>query len=51
MVIWKPFGVQFGSKAVLGPNEVGFEVVDVLDESSPSEDNGDSDTVRAKIGS
>ena len=43
-------GVQFGSKAVLGPNEAGFEVVDVLDESSPSEDNEDSDTVRAEIG-
>ena len=50
LVHWKPFGVQFGSKAVLGPNEAGFDVVDVLDESSPSEDDGDSDMVRAEIG-
>jgi len=48
LVIWKPFGVQFGSKAVLGPNEAGFHVVNVLDESSPSEDDGDSDTTRAE---
>jgi len=46
LVILKPFGVQFGSKAVLGPNEADFDVVDVLDESSPSENDGDSDTVR-----
>ena len=32
--------MQFGSKAILGPNETGFDVVDVLDESSPSEDVG-----------
>ena len=48
MVIWKPFGVQFGSKAVLGPNEAGFDVVNVLDKSSPSEDDRDSDTIRAE---
>ena len=51
MIIWKPFGVQFGSKAVLGPNEVGVDVIDVLDESSPSEDDGDSNIVRAETGS
>jgi len=50
LVIWKSFGVQFGSKAILGPNEAGFDVVDVLDESFPSEDDGHSDTVRVKIG-
>ena len=51
LVIWEPFGVQFGSKAVLGLNETGFDVVDVQDESSPSEDEGDSDMARAKTGS
>jgi len=50
LVIWKPFGVQFGSKAVLGPNETGFDAVDVLDESSSSEDDGDSDMGRAETG-
>jgi len=50
LVHWKPFGVQFGSKAVLRPSEAGFVVVDVLDESSPSEDDGDSNTVRAETG-
>ena len=47
---WKPFGVQFGSMVILGANEVGLDMVDVLDESSPSEDDGYSDTVRADIG-
>ena len=42
--------MQFGSKAVLGPNEAGFDVVDVLDESSLSEDDGDFDTIRVKTG-
>jgi len=51
LVIWKPFGVQFWSKAVLGPNKANFDVVDVLDELPPSEDDGDSNTVRAEIGS
>jgi len=48
LVIWKPFGVQLGSKAVLGLNEVGFEVLDVLDDSSLSEDDGDSNSVRVE---
>jgi len=51
LVIRKPFGVQFGSKAVLEPNEAGFEVVDVLNDSSAYEDDGDSDTIRAETGS
>jgi len=50
LVIWKPFGVQFGSKAVLGLNETGFDVVNVLDELSPLEDDGDSDMARAETG-
>jgi len=50
LVIWKPFGLQFGSKVVLGPNEAGFDVVDILDESSSSKDDGDSGTIRAEIG-
>jgi len=50
LVIWKPFRVQLGSKAVLGLNETGFDVVDVLDESPPSEDDGDSDIARAETG-
>ena len=51
LVIWKPFGVQFGSKVVLEPHEAGFEVVDVLNDSSAYEDDGDSNTIRAEIGS
>jgi len=51
LVVWKPFGVQFEPKAMLGPNEAGIEIVDVLDDSSPTEDDGDSDTVRAETGS
>jgi len=50
LVIWEPFGVKFGSKAVFGLNETGIDVVDVLDESSPSEDDGDFDTARAETG-
>ena len=50
LVIWKPFRVQFESKAVLGSNEAGLDVIDVLDESSPSKDNGDFDMARAEIG-
>ena len=46
-MIWEPFGVQLGSKAILGPSETGFYVVDVLDESSPSVDDGDFDMARA----
>jgi len=49
LVVWKPFRVQFEPKAVLGPNETRIEVVDVLDESSPSA--GDSDSVRVETGS
>jgi len=49
LVVWKPFGVQSEPKVVLGPNEAHIKVVDVLDESSPSE--GDSDSVRAERGS
>ena len=49
MVLWKPFRIQFEPKAILGANEAGFEVVDVLDELSPSK--GDSDSVRAETGS
>jgi len=45
LVIWKPFGVQSEPKAVLGPNEAHIEVVDVLDDSSPS------DSVRVETGS
>jgi len=40
--------VQSEPKVVLGPNEAHIEVVDVLDESSPSV--GDSDSVRVEIG-
>ena len=47
LIVWKPFGKQSEPKAVLGPNEADIEVVDVLDESSPSE--GDSDSVRVEI--
>jgi len=50
LVIWEPFGVQFGSKAVLRPNETGFDVVNVLDESSPWENDGDSDMASVEIG-
>ena len=32
LVIWEPFGVQFGSGAILGPNKTGLNVVDVLDD-------------------
>ena len=42
--------MQFGSKAVLGSNETGFDVVDVLDESSPSVNDGDFDMARAETG-
>jgi len=49
LVVWKPFGEQFEPKAVLRPNEAHIEVMDVLDESSPSE--GDSYSVRVEIGS
>ena len=49
LVVWKPFGVQSEPKAVLGPNEAHIDVVDVLDESSPSE--GDSNSVRVETGS
>jgi len=41
--------VQSEPKAILGPNEAHIEVVDVLDESSPSE--GDSDSIRVETGS
>jgi len=50
LMIWEPFGVQFGSKAVLGLNETDFNVVDVLNESSPSKDDRDSDMARAETG-
>ena len=49
LVVWKPFGVQFEPKAILGSNEAGIEIVDVLDDSCPSEGDGDSDSVRAEI--
>jgi len=51
LVIWKPFGVQFEPTAILGPNEAGIEIVDVLDDSSPPEEDGDSDSVRTETGS
>jgi len=40
--------VQFEPKVVLGLNEARFEVVDVLDESSPSK--GDFYSIRKKQG-
>ena len=49
-MIREPFGVQFRSKTVLGSNETGFDVVDVLDELSPSVDDGDFDMARAETG-
>jgi len=49
LVVWNPVGVQSEPKDVLGPNETHIEVVDVLDESPPSE--GDSDSVRVETGS
>ena len=51
LVVWKPFGVQFEPKAMLGPNEAGIEIIDVLDDSSPYEEDGDSDSVGAETGS
>ena len=49
MIVWKSFGLQYEPKAVLRRNEAHIEVVDVLDESSPSE--GDSDSFRVETGS
>jgi len=49
LVVWKPFGVQSEPNVVLGPNEAHIEVVDVVDESSPSE--RDSGLVRVETGS
>jgi len=46
LIIWKPLSK---SKAVLGPNEARFEVMDVLDESSPSE--AEYDSIREETGS
>jgi len=40
--------VQSEPKAVLGPNEAHIEVVNVLEESSPSE--GDFDSVKVETG-
>ena len=48
--VWKPFGVQFEHKAILGPNEPGIEIIDVLNDSSPSEEDGEFDSIRAEIG-
>ena len=44
VAVWKHFGVQYEPKAIPGLNKAHIEVVDVLDDSSPSE--GDSDSVR-----
>ena len=49
LVVWKPFVEQSEPKGVLGPSEAYVEVVDVLDDSSPSE--GDSDSIMVEIGS
>jgi len=49
LIVWKSFGLQYEPKAVLRRNEAHIEVVDVLDESSPSE--GDSDSFRVETGS
>jgi len=49
LVVWKRTLEQSEPKGVLGPNEAHVEVVDVLDDSSPSE--GDSDSVMVEIGS
>jgi len=43
--------VQFESKDILGSNEAGVEIVDVLDDSSSSEEDGDCNSVRAETGS
>ena len=51
LVVWKPFGVQFEPKAILGPNEAGIKIVDMLDDSSLSEEDEDSDSVRTETGS
>ena len=42
--------MQFKSKAVLRSNETGFDIVDVLDESSPLEYDGDFDMAGAETG-
>jgi len=49
LVVWKPTLEQSEPKGVLGPSEAHVEVVDVLDDSSPSEE--DFDSVMVEIGS
>jgi len=43
LVVWKPILEQSEPKGALGPSEVHIEVVDIVDDSSPSK--GDSDSV------
>jgi len=49
LVVWKPVVVQSEPKGVLRPSQAHVEVVNVLNDSSPSE--GDSDSVMAETGS
>jgi len=49
LVVWKPILEQSKPKSALGPSEVHIEVVDVVDDLSPSE--GDFDSMMAEIGS
>jgi len=49
LVMWKPILAQAEPKGALGPSELHIEVVNVVDDSSPSEE--DSDSVMTETGS
>ena len=49
LVVWKPVLVQSEPKGALKPSKVHIEIVDVVDDSSPSK--ADSDSVMAETGS